>query len=425
MAASTTARQSSSSSKAKRQTSQASSTRKAESESPVAEINGNEPTYLKELQKSLRNAVKKLNATAKTDAIIAENPGKSLDDLVTEKKINADQKAQVLKKPALQASIAQIEEQIGHYKQFAAQYEARIEGQKAALEKLHQEELEAVRANAIADATESSARLLREQLLTLTKFLCAAANMRHSGETESLESRALEGVLFQVYGGNQKAVDSMVKLVEGADEKVIGVEGDALEMTYGDVKVASNKFAPAEETEAATESVVESDPTVANAGLTEVQDSSVSAEVANAQAASAPAQADQIAPPAQTLTSDAANQVADTYNQDSSTTAEGWVEVPRDPAETETGLNATPADVNNTAATSVSAAAPTEDATAAVKGQHEGRGGGRGGRGHRRPRGGDGSRGRGGRSDYRGRGRGGRGRGQSSGSPAAAPTPRE
>lgn len=151
--------------------------------------------------------------------------------MVTEKKINADQKAQVLKKPVLQASIAQIEEQIGHYKQFAAQYEARIEGQKAALEKLHQEELEAVRANAIADATESSARLLREQLLTLTKFLCAAANMRHSGETESLESRALEGVLFQVYGGNQKAVDSMVKLVEGADEKVIGVEGDALEMT--------------------------------------------------------------------------------------------------------------------------------------------------------------------------------------------------
>jgi hypothetical protein len=106
-----------------------------------------------------------------------------------------------------------------------------LESQKATLEKAHQEELEAVRANAIADATETSSRVLREQLLTLTKFLCAAANMRHAGETESLESRAFEGVLFQVYGGNKKAVDSMVKLVDGADEKVVGVEGDALELS--------------------------------------------------------------------------------------------------------------------------------------------------------------------------------------------------
>jgi hypothetical protein len=55
--------------------------------------------------------------------------------------------------------------------------------------------------------------------------------MRHAGETESVESRAFEGVLFQVYGGNKKAVDSMVKLVDGADEKVVGVEGDALELS--------------------------------------------------------------------------------------------------------------------------------------------------------------------------------------------------
>ncbi|KAJ5476998.1 hypothetical protein N7539_007142 [Penicillium diatomitis] len=420
--ASTTAQRSHA--KAKRQTSQASSTRQPESESPASEVNGAEPTYLKELQKSLRNAVKKLNATAKTDAIIAENSGKSLDDLVNEKKINADQKAQVLKKPTLQASITQLEEQIGHYKQFAAQYEARIESQKATLEKTHQEELEAVRANAIADATESSSRVLREQLLTLTKFLCAAANMRHSGETESLESQAFEGVLFQVYGGNKKAVDSMVKLVNGASEKVIGVEGEALELTYGDVKVASNKFAPAEETEVASEPVAESDPTVANAGLTEVQDPPMNAESANAQTASASVQADQIAPPAQTLTSDAANQVADTYSQGASAVGDGWVEVPRDPAETETGLNATPAAVDNTSATSASAATPAEGAAVPAKGQHEGRGG-RGGRGYRRPRGGDGARGRGGRGEYRGRGRGGRGRGQAGGAPVAAATPRE
>lgn len=150
---------------------------------------------------------------------------------MAEKKINADQKAQALKKPALQATIAQLEEQIGHYKEFTAQYEARLQSQKAALEKTHQEELEAVRAKAIADASETTSRVLREQFFTLTKFLCAAANTRHAGDTESLESRAFEGVLFQVYGGNQSAVDSMVKLVDGADEKVVTVEGETLELS--------------------------------------------------------------------------------------------------------------------------------------------------------------------------------------------------
>ena len=135
-----------------------------------------------------------------------------------------------MKKPSLQASVAQIEEQIGHYKQFAASYEERLIIQKAELEKAHQEELEAVRANAIADATETNARVLREQLLCLSKFLCAAANLRRAGE-DSPESRAFEGVLFQVYGGSQEAVTAMIKLVDGADERVIGVEGETLELT--------------------------------------------------------------------------------------------------------------------------------------------------------------------------------------------------
>lgn len=148
-----------------------------------------------------------------------------------EKKINADQKAQALKKPALQAQVAQIEEQLNHYKQFAAQYEERLASQKAELEKAHQEELEAVRGNVVADAMETTARVVREQLLTLSQFLCAAANSRRAGDSESLESHAFEGVLFQVYGGNQDAVTSMVKLIEGANESVIGVEGNALEMT--------------------------------------------------------------------------------------------------------------------------------------------------------------------------------------------------
>lgn len=148
-----------------------------------------------------------------------------------EKKINADQKAQALKKPALQAQVAQIEEQLGHYREFAAQYEEKLANQKADLEKAHQEELEAVRGNVIADATETTAKALREQLLTLSRFLCAAAQSRHAGDSESLESTAFEGVLFKLYGGDQDAVTAMLKLIEGADENVLSVEGNALEMT--------------------------------------------------------------------------------------------------------------------------------------------------------------------------------------------------
>lgn len=154
-----------------------------------------------------------------------------------EKKINADQKAQALKKPSLQAAVTQIEEQLGHYKQFAAQYEEKLaiqkealDQQKAALDKIHQEELAAVRANALADATESTSRVLRENLFEVAKFLCAAANMRRAGD-ETPEGVAFEAVLYQVYAGNQDAVTSMVKLIEGADEQIQGLEGETLDLT--------------------------------------------------------------------------------------------------------------------------------------------------------------------------------------------------
>lgn len=190
----------------------------------------------------------------------------------------------------------------------------------------------------------------------------------------------------------------------------------------GDVKQASNKYAP-EETEAAeatTESAPVSDPTMTNAGLTELQDTSVSAAVA---ASDADAQLDSNGPPSQTLVSDAGNKVAestlDPNGTASSATTDGWVEVPRDLAETDTGLQATIANTDTHNAT-------TEDASAG-KGQPNGRGRGRGG-----PRrgGGDASRaGRGrGERGRENRGRGGRGRGRrggANGSPAAIPAPQE
>lgn len=401
-------------------------------------VDGIESSYIKELQRNLRNTVKKLNATAKVDAIIAENPGKSLDDLVAEKKINADQKAQVLKKPALQGSVAQIEEQITHYKEFAAQYEQRLATQKTELEKAHKEELDAIKENAVSEANESSQTDLRQCLLRLSKFLCAAATMRRSGDETSSLTRAFEGVLYQVYGGSHEAVNSMLKLIDGVDEKVVSVEGETLDITYGKVKQTSEEHAPTTE-EVTTDAAPASDLTLSNAGYTELQESSYGTEApaTNEPTSNAASQPEQIAPPAQTLVGDAANPTAEAnWNPNAgdsfapSANTDGWVEVPRDLTETDTGFEGTPAaaDTGDTVAAEASGNGAENVTVLKPQGgdgfeavvhhqrQNSFRGRGRGGRGR------DGFRGRG-RGEFRGRGRGrgGRGRGGSNGTPATPP----
>jgi hypothetical protein len=172
------------------------------------------------------------NATAKVDAIIAENPGKSLDELVAESKINADQKAQALKKPSIQAAITHAEEQLAHYNELAAIYEQRLSSQKAELEEAHKQEVESLQEKAAAaEVPESPKEDIGQQLLVLSKFLFTIAHLRHAGEGTSPESRAFEGVLFQVYGGSLDAVASMKKLIDGADEKISSIEGETLDVT--------------------------------------------------------------------------------------------------------------------------------------------------------------------------------------------------
>lgn len=136
-----------------------------------------------------------------------------------------------MKKPALQASVAQLEEQIGHYKQLAAHYEERLASQKADLDKAHNEEVESFRKKATAETAETGKASVKKQLLSLSKFLCAAASMRRAGDETSVESRAFEGVLYQVYGGTPDAVEHMLKLIGGAEEKVVAVDGETLDFT--------------------------------------------------------------------------------------------------------------------------------------------------------------------------------------------------
>lgn len=199
----------------------------------------------------------------------------------------------------------------------------------------------------------------------------------------------------------------------------------------GKVKQVSEEYAPATEAictgEAATTTEIAptSDPTLVNAGLTELQDTTMGGNGINA---AAPSQQTEIAPPAQTLVSDAANPVAQANWDPNSTgsvdatTTENGTEVPRAPAETDTGLQATPVAVDiglkNNPTAAQSSGAWAEDVSAAPASsaskehssdgfepvvhhqrQHSGRGRGRG-RGR-----GDGFRGRG-RGDFRGRGRG-------------------
>jgi hypothetical protein len=169
------------------------------------------------------------NAMTKLDSILAENPGKSLDELLESRKINADQKAQASKKPALQASLAQLEEQIAQYKKVDADYQSRMSAQHIHLTSTHQGEIEKLKADLKDQLEEQLNSALREKLRTFSQFLRAAAAKRViEEEADSDESKAFEGALLLVYGGDDKAVDAVMNLITGSDEQVPSVEGELL-----------------------------------------------------------------------------------------------------------------------------------------------------------------------------------------------------
>jgi hypothetical protein len=174
---------------------------------------------------------------SKVDSILAENPDKSLDDLVAARKINADQKAQILNKPKLQASLTQLEEQISQYKKFDQEYKARMQAEKAEFEKSFndkaskelEESVAAAKAEAVADA-------LKEQhngLLLISQILRLAAIRRGDEEADATldENKALEGVLAKVYTGDDEAVQTMLKIIGGSKERTVSVSNEFLTTT--------------------------------------------------------------------------------------------------------------------------------------------------------------------------------------------------
>ncbi|WQF82461.1 hypothetical protein CDEST_07475 [Colletotrichum destructivum] len=382
-----------------------------------------ETAYIREIQKNIRNTNKKLTNASKIDNLIAENPGKSLDDLVASRTINADQKAQYLKKPALQAQISQYEEQLAQYKKIDQEYRARAVSEKAELEKSFAEKLEKEKAAAVAEAkAQLEAQLegdsINSKLLTLSQFLrLAAARRSEDADPNVEENRALEGVLLAIYTGDENAVATMLKLIDGTDEQTYSVNGEPLQTTFGHVKAASKAYkSPYEEvtTEAETTAAAEvvTDPTIANATVNEIEaEDTAVINGQNEQASETPSNAN--------ITSGSGNAAGEKWDQaadNNMSLSQEWVSVPRDPAETETGVDATPAAVSNTQswaddqpdhheaqADTTTAAADPNDGFHQVQGRNRGRGDREGsyrgrGRGEWRGRG-------------RGEGRGGRGRG--------------
>ena len=421
------------------------------------------------------------NATQKVDSIIAENPDMSLDELLAAKKINQDQKAQAQKKPSLQASLSQLEEQVSQFKQFEEDFQKQLAAEKAALAASHKAELDEVRAAAVEETRAAEKELSREKLLVLSKFLRAAAAKRQNGEDTSPENRAFEGALLLVYGGEQQAVLAMEKLIEGSDEKVPTVDQVPSELTcksgptllgillpsrsadIGAVKqvkdlgyeyapyaaeeawaedVAQADAIPPEADAASASAPTQTDPTIAHASLTEIE--AEAQQPANGYGDHV--ETSQV-PSASAIDLGAANDAA-AYNADSpdlETKLEGseeWVNIKeRDPAETDTGLAATPGAMNSTQSwaedvptatpetttTAPAPSGPTGDGFHEVQhrggrgrggGQGDNRGGFRGGRGsfqgdrrndgeYRGGRGGGYRGNRGGEGGYRGRGRGG------------------
>jgi hypothetical protein len=193
-----------------------------------------EHPYLRELNKQIRNTNKKLSAMQKVDSILAENPGVSLDDLVAQRKINQDQKLQAQKKPHLQAQLADLEERAEHYRSFDAGYQKKFAKQREDLVSEHEQSLSKLREEMRLEAINIAQTELRKKLLTFSQFLRAAAAKRTiEEEADTDESRAFEGALLLVYGGDQKAVDTAVNLIDGSAEQVPSIEGIPTPVTCG------------------------------------------------------------------------------------------------------------------------------------------------------------------------------------------------
>jgi hypothetical protein len=285
--------------------------------------------------------------------------------------------------------------------------------------------LDTLRDTIKAEATLEQQKILKEKLLTLSRFLRAAAARRQLEDDDSDLTKAFEGALLQVYGGDAAAVMAAEKLIDGTEDGVPSTDGILLSVTYSQVKQAALDEAPFAAEEAWVDDVAQSqpappetarsepvsDPTITNAGLTEID--------AGAKAITESADEFSAAPAASSIESGAANAAAEAQWDKQATggddpLTESFEMAPRDPAETETPhvgapVTSTQSWADDTPEPSAATAAPTPGNDGFSEVTHNRGGRGRGGHPGGDFRGGRGGRGRGRggpRGDFRGRGRG-------------------
>lgn len=116
------------------------------------------------------------------------------------------------------------------------EYRTRGAADLAELEKSLTAKHDKDKADTVAQLKEQNAgeaaETQRASLLLLSQFLRLAAARRSEDADASLdENMALEGVLLNVYSGDDTAVSTMLKLVEGSNDKTQSVNGDELQTT--------------------------------------------------------------------------------------------------------------------------------------------------------------------------------------------------
>ncbi|GAO13291.1 hypothetical protein UVI_02013070 [Ustilaginoidea virens] len=343
-----------------------------------------------------------------------EHAGKSLEELVLSRVINADQKAQIQKKPALQAQLAQTEEQLAQYQKVHEQYRSRALADKAEWDK----SLDKVKADAVAKALAGFQKSLQDKLLTLSQFLRLAAYRREeASDPESDENQAIEGVLFAIYAGDESAVSSMLKLVEGTDDKVLSVPGEQLQTSYSVVKTLAQGYKVASQNDDAQPVEAEADIGVADSAQAHARETEAPSETASAHSGQETPQVTSNGFANAGVAGDTANAAGDAQwdAENSLSASQEWVDVkvPQDPCENETVSNDTPAADANPQSWADEQPEASKSSTLAdsnegfhqvqrnkIRQDRDGNGNWRGrGRGEHRGRGGH-------RGDGRGRGRG-------------------
>jgi hypothetical protein len=147
---------------------------------------------------------------------------------------------QYSKKAGQQAQLTQLEEQLAQYKKLDAEYRGRASSAKAELEKSLTDKYEKEKADALAEVKaaaeqKSEAEIkqkLHDSFLVLSQFLRLAAARRAEEADQTLdENLALEGVLLNIYSGDENAVTTILKLVQGLDDTTSDVQGKTLQTT--------------------------------------------------------------------------------------------------------------------------------------------------------------------------------------------------